>query len=122
ERARDSGEPAASGKVILKQEIDPAVQPGFLIYLPVYKGGEIPATMVLRQQALLGFVYSPFRVGDLLDRVFNEENNPGVDFGVTIGDDKSADEVLFHSASKGRDYGRRTRPLRSRTMMVAGQP
>jgi len=36
-RARDSGQPALSGKVILRQETDTDVQNGFLLYVPVYK-------------------------------------------------------------------------------------
>lgn len=36
-RARDTGLPALSGKVILKQETDTDVQNGFLLYVPVYK-------------------------------------------------------------------------------------
>src|SRR5438552_1211252 len=34
ERARDTGEPSASSKVSLVQEIDDQKQPGFLIYVP----------------------------------------------------------------------------------------
>ena len=38
ERARDTGLPAATERVILFQQIDPqAQQPGFVIYAPVYK-------------------------------------------------------------------------------------
>jgi len=36
-RARDTGLPALSGKVILKQETDTDIQNGFLLYIPVYK-------------------------------------------------------------------------------------
>ncbi len=36
-KARDTGLPALSGKVILKQETDTDVQNGFLLYVPVYK-------------------------------------------------------------------------------------
>jgi CHASE1-domain containing sensor protein len=39
ERARDTGMPAMSGKVTLVQEIDEDKQAGFLIYLPLYRGG-----------------------------------------------------------------------------------
>jgi signal transduction histidine kinase len=67
-RARDTGAPAASGAVELVQErAEPAAtQTGFLIYLPVYSGGGVPGTPDDRRKMLLGFVYSPFRGGDLL--------------------------------------------------------
>lgn len=57
ERARDAGLPSVSGKVTLVQETEKGVQYGFLMYLPVYSGGEIPPTMAERRTALLGYVY-----------------------------------------------------------------
>lgn len=36
-RALETGLPALSGKVILKQETDVDIQNGFLLYVPVYK-------------------------------------------------------------------------------------
>src|SRR5690606_3385728 len=49
-RARDTGRSAASGKVTLVQEIDEDVQPGFLIYLPVYEGIAVPETVEARRE------------------------------------------------------------------------
>ncbi|TFZ00543.1 hypothetical protein EZ313_18980 [Ramlibacter henchirensis] len=68
-RARDNGAAAASGKVILVQEIDESKQAGFLIYLPVYRDGSVPDTLEGRRRELQGFVYAPLRVGDLLTGV-----------------------------------------------------
>jgi len=68
-RARDEGRPAASGKVLLVQEIDERKQAGFLVYLPVYRGKVVPATLEERRRDLQGFVYAPLRVGDLLQGV-----------------------------------------------------
>ena len=59
--ARERGELVASGKVTLVQEIDPNKQAGFLMYLPIYSGLQAAGA-----GQLLGFVYSPLRVGDLL--------------------------------------------------------
>ncbi|WP_162243737.1 CHASE domain-containing protein [Ramlibacter sp. Leaf400] len=67
--ARDTGAAAASGKVILVQEIDASKQAGFLIYLPVYRGGAAPRSQEERRRELQGFVYAPLRVGDLLHGV-----------------------------------------------------
>ncbi len=66
ERARDTNEPAATGRVRLVQEIDPQKQAGFLIYLPVYHKGRPAETLEERRAALAGFVYSAFRADDLL--------------------------------------------------------
>src|SRR5438876_984204 len=77
-RARDSGLPAATERVTLVQEIDPTKQPGFLIYVPVYRGGGTPETVAGRRAALVGLVYSPFRVGDFLERIIADEPAPMV--------------------------------------------
>src|SRR5690606_19221979 len=55
ERARDSGVAAASGIVELLQDIDESKQPGFVVYVPGYRGGGFPATVAERREQLLGF-------------------------------------------------------------------
>jgi PAS domain S-box-containing protein len=60
--ARNQRDLAASGKVTLVQEIDRAKQAGFLMYLPIYESN-VPG----QPEALLGYVYSPLRAGDLLE-------------------------------------------------------
>ena len=72
ERARDTGLAAATGRVTLVQEIDPEKQAGFLIYAPVYEGGGVPPTVAERRAKLQGFVYAPFRAGDLLGRILDD--------------------------------------------------
>ena len=69
-RARDRGQSAVSGMVKLVQETEQDVQPGFLMYVPVYRGGAPTASVEQRRAALRGFVYSPFRVKDLMSSVF----------------------------------------------------
>lgn len=66
ERARDTGAMAVSGIVTLVQETNKDVQRGFLMYLPIYRNGMPTATVEQRRTALVGFVYSPFRVNDLM--------------------------------------------------------
>jgi signal transduction histidine kinase/CheY-like chemotaxis protein len=73
--ARDSGKPTASGRVTLVQERKvPVKQEGFLIYMPVYRNGASLTTIAERRQALTGFVYSPYRVGDFLEQITGEKN------------------------------------------------
>ncbi len=66
ERARDSGEAAASGKVRLIQEDGRDVQSGFVMYIPVYRRGLPTATLDQRRAAILGWVGAPFRMDDLM--------------------------------------------------------
>ena len=98
ERARDMGEPAASGKVVLVQEIDADKQAGFLIYLPVYRAGGIPPNPETRRTELAGFVYSPLRADDLLEGVFRGRRDPRLDFRVYDGATDQA-EALLHDSS-----------------------
>jgi CHASE1-domain containing sensor protein len=67
--ARDTGLPSISGKVTLVQEIDTNIQPGMLIYLPLYKKGAKTDTVEERRTALVGYVYSAFRMNDLMNKL-----------------------------------------------------
>lgn len=93
--ARDEGRAAASGKVELVQEIDEVKQAGFLIYVPVYLGGETPATLEERRANLLGFAYSPYRAGDLLSAVAGARD-PALHFAVYDGPPEAAN-LLYRS-------------------------
>lgn len=69
ERARDTGEPALSGKVTLLR-----AQPGagVVLYLPVYASDQPIGTPQQRQEAVKGFVISPFSVDDFVQRVLEQ--------------------------------------------------
>ena len=73
ELARDSGIATASAKVALAQETNEAPQAGFLMYFPVYRPGAPTATLQARRAALQGFVYSPFRMNDLMRSILSKE-------------------------------------------------
>lgn len=92
-RARDEGRAAASGKVTLVQEIDENKQSGFLIYLPVYRGHVVPATVEQRRRDLLGFVYTPSRIGDLLQGV-RGTGVLQVDYALYDGDQPLPDALM----------------------------
>ncbi len=97
ERARDTGAPAASGKVTLIQETDKHKQAGFLIYIPVYRNGGIPDTVAERRSQLIGFVYSPFRAGDFMAGIFGNEKQQNVDFQIYDGKSLSWENLLHSS-------------------------
>ncbi|WNB76563.1 sensor domain-containing diguanylate cyclase [Methylomonas koyamae] len=73
ERARDSGELAYSGKVILVQEAKADAQAGMLAYFPVYRHGRVPQTVEQRRAALQGWVYIPYRMNDLLGAILGKQ-------------------------------------------------
>lgn len=69
EQARDADMATLTGKVMLVQESGSDVQAGTLMYMPVYRNGLPLDTIARRRAALVGWVYSPFRMDDLLQGV-----------------------------------------------------
>jgi PAS domain S-box-containing protein len=122
-RARDTGLPAATGRVELVQErAATQKQPGFLIYVPVYWGGGIPATREERRKLLQGFVYSPFRADDLLQAIFRKGQQPDVEIQLYAGEDLIADQLLHHSKHLAAlPAGAEPQFKKSIAMDVAGQ-
>jgi len=102
EYARDTGGTAVSGKVTLVQETDKEVQAGFLIYLPVYKKASTPQTPEQRRAVLLGYVYSPFRMNDLMAGILGADQ-PEVT--LEIYDQQIGAEHLLYAS--GSDPARR---------------
>lgn len=97
ERARDTALRAATSRVTLVQEIDEQKQAGLLIYVPVYRNGAVPKSVAARREQLAGFVYAPFRAGDLLQGIFGHEQHPDVDFQVYDGEQVAPENLLYDS-------------------------
>ncbi len=95
-RARDTGTTALSGKVILVQETDKDVQTGFLIYRAVYRKGEPLGTPEQRRKALMGYVYSPFRMNDFMQGIV-AGNEAQVKLQIFDGDNPLEQTLLYHS-------------------------
>jgi diguanylate cyclase (GGDEF)-like protein/PAS domain S-box-containing protein len=99
EQARDSGKPAVSGRVILVQETEEDVQPGFLMYLPLYRHGMPMDTVAQRRAALVGFVYSPFRVRDLMNGILGKVS-PYLDFELYDGSEPQSPDTLLYDSNR----------------------
>lgn len=69
ELSRDTGDTAITGKIILVQEITEDVQAGFLMMVPVYENNMPAGTVEERRENIKGFVYSPFRMNDLMQGI-----------------------------------------------------
>ncbi|MCX6074523.1 MAG: CHASE domain-containing protein [Campylobacterales bacterium] len=95
ERARDTGNAALSGKVHLLQEIDKDIQAGVLMYLPYYAELEGLSTVENRRQSLLGYVYAPFRMNDLITSI--SPNNTTLDVEIYDGEGRRSDNLLYKS-------------------------
>jgi len=116
--ARDSGQAALSGKVVLVQEGGASHDAGFLMYLPVYRSGLDVATVGQRRGALAGWVYAPFRMKDLM-RGVGGIAAPQLDVEIYDGDHMAPDALLYHSP--GADRSATPRFSTATRMAVAGR-
>ncbi len=72
--ARDSGQPRMTTAVNLVQDRVAArrPQPGALLLLPVYRAGDRPSSVAARRESLQGWVYVPFRAGELVGQALSK--------------------------------------------------
>ncbi|TFW16101.1 sensor domain-containing diguanylate cyclase [Duganella callida] len=66
EQARDAGLPVMSSRIRLVQEAGSPPQSGVLVVLPVYRHTRPVRTLAERRAAIAGWVFAPFRIGDLM--------------------------------------------------------
>lgn len=93
ERARDTGLPAATGRVRLVQTPD---ESGLLLFMPVYRGD--PQKVEERREDLIGFAIGVFEIGRVVERVFAGQNHRGIDFSLF---DSSAEPGETHLHTYG---------------------
>lgn len=102
ERARDTGAAALSGKVVLVQETAADVQSGFLLYAPVYRNGPSHETVEQRRSNLVGWVYEPFRMSNLMKQGvlgrYMGTLTDELDVEIYDGDTADAQNIMFDSA------------------------
>jgi PAS domain S-box/diguanylate cyclase (GGDEF) domain len=86
-RAAETGDVAMSPRVELLQETSQDVQPGTLMYIPIYNLERLNrGTQPL--EALIGWAYSPFRMTDLIEGIIGGwELDEGAAIGLSIFDD-----------------------------------
>jgi len=125
ERARDTGLPAASGRVTLFQRITPqATQPGFLIYSPVYRKDQHPTNESERRVALLGFVFSAFRADDFFRGMVSGMSHENIEFKIYDGPELLPENLLYSSTGPGDPAPANYQPRFAAftNMVVAGRP
>lgn len=101
EQTRDIGTVTISGKVTLVQEMNKDVQPGFLMFLPVYKNDYPHESVEEKRNSLQGFVYCAFRTYDLFSAMlpsFPQAETHGV--RIKIYDSVKSDENLLYDSKK----------------------
>ncbi|MEZ5425224.1 MAG: CHASE domain-containing protein [Pyrinomonadaceae bacterium] len=101
DRAMDSGKASATGKVTLLQETGDDPQSGFLIYLPIYKFGQLPISVEERRENLVGYIYSPFRAGDFLKEIQQKTASRNIGFAIYDGEIKLENLMASVSGENG---------------------
>ena len=100
ELSRDSDVAMITGKVILVQETLNDVQAGILMFVPVFRKGMPVQTAEQRCAAIRGWVYSPFRMNDLmqviLDHSFSHVESQ-LDLKIFDGGTLLEETLLFNS-------------------------
>lgn len=103
EQARDKNMAILSGKVILVQETNQDVQAGTLMYVPVYNPQMPISNIKERQAAIIGWVYSPYRMDDLMNGTLGryelKQKDRHIFLQVYDGDIISQDALLYDSRS-----------------------
>ena len=127
ERACDQDSAALSGKVILVQETDKEAQAGTLMYVPVYRVGKPHETIVQRRDALVGWVYSPYRMHDLMQGILGSwdltgEKRKPVHLEIFDGESISDDSILYDSQPGYVDMGDKSRTLFQRRLVPSSRP
>lgn len=119
-RARESGQTALSGKVTLVQEASSGAQAGILIYVPHYR--QNAQTINERRDALIGFVYSALRVGDLMQGILGV-GLPELDFTIFDGDTVSTENILYQTdaPSTSTQPGYQPRFSREKHLAIGGR-
>ena len=100
ERARDTGQAQATGKVYVLTEApegsraDLALEPGLVVYLPVYSKDASVDNVAQRQRALEGFIVAYLEAEGLL-RGTLESFEPSIDFEIYDGEDLGPNSLLY---------------------------
>lgn len=105
-RSVDEDTVTLSGKVILLQETETDVQAGTLMYAPIFQKNKPLNTPQQRWDALFGWVYSPFRMTDLLRNiVLNalDVNDGNLQLSVYDGEEMTNEHLLYQSSSISSD-------------------
>ena len=99
QQARDYHIPVLSGKVSLRQETNQDIQAGTILYVPVYKNVPLN-TIAERRAAILGWVYSPFRMDDFMKSILSQWKLDDTTIQLKIYDDIISPKSLLFDSHK----------------------
>jgi PAS domain S-box-containing protein len=97
EKARDTGQPALTRKIILVQ--DQEKEPGFLLLLPRYEDNITPTTIKERREKIVGWVYAPFIGKDLFGNLKGHDDNK-LSYQVYDGETIKQENLIYASNAR----------------------
>lgn len=117
-RAANSGSASISRKVRLVLETEQNIQAGCVMYLPLYRPDVPKNTPEERQAALIGWIFAPVRMNDLMASLYGERR-VAIEISLHDGVDRSPESMLYASSS---EVGRRQQDARevSEYLSIAG--
>ena len=103
EQARDNDVVSLSGKVLLKQETETDLQAGVLMYVPIYSKNKSVNTVEERRSAIIGWVYSPYRMNDLMKGILESRSNE-IENKITlcVYDDSISNQSLLFASQRDK--------------------
>ncbi len=93
EQARETGKLAAS--LPLKLAVEQRDEPGFVVFVPVYKYGYSTRTIKARRANLAGIYSAVFRIPDLFNSILDDLKLSGINLAVFDQPDTANDRLLF---------------------------
>jgi len=123
EKARDTGRVVLGGVISLVSQENPRRRDGCILFVPVYRPGSSLDTVEQRRAALRGFIFSPFRLSDFLDSLFQGEPSD-IAFQLYDGPRVDAQDLIYDGSSLRGPVVPSSRPLlrESRTLAFYDHP
>jgi len=118
DQARDSGTPAITGKITLVLDSDTDAQPGFAMFLPIYRNGLPRDTVATRRAGIVGWVMAPIRMRSFMASLYGELP-PATDITIYDGLEMSDRTLLFDSAGSHGQPGK-ARIAATEYLQIAG--
>lgn len=107
QKACDLNEASLSGKVTLVQEIGYEKQAGTLMYVPFYNKNMPNSNAEERRKSIIGWIYSPYRMNDLLNAILlntDLKTTDNIQLEIFDGDKLRPEAALFKTNNTSINY------------------
>jgi signal transduction histidine kinase len=120
QRAVETGEPAATGKLTSAENGESRRDAGFVFLGPLYKGGNVPPRAE-RSRDWAGFVYCSFSTDDFFTALLNSHDSSLLNFKIYDGTQLTAANLLHDTGAEARVDPSRNVLTGTNTLVFAGR-